>query len=390
MPGTSGGKIEWLWKQVEKAREEQNAEAVRESLERLLADPGIRNTSDEDLALINLSQLDLEQGRSREAALRMADFRWHGVPGPAGLLLLADVYLKLEWFAQARLSLKEYLHLLPEDLDARRKLGLVHLMLNDDAEAQRILLATARREKYRVPATLTYLAMLEAKSGRIEESLHLLLQAKELAPFDDKIEHTLLRIESLRVSLKRRALHHEDLPLEDLVPGMTSGMLELHGYSGEKSKQALVVWNRFCSSQTPEGRKPAIWAAALEYAVTRSGPHFTQKQLAEEYGVSVTQLGEHYHSIARSVDLDSIVRDDLLGETEKAGHGLQHLVRREEMAEVIAAAAGQLEEFHGLGEMCSWVFQRIGPLNEAERREIEDFVGYLWKRRTGSESASPD
>ncbi|OPL20097.1 MAG: hypothetical protein AVO35_01185 [Candidatus Aegiribacteria sp. MLS_C] len=382
MSGPPGGKIDWLWKQVESARADDNREAVRECLERLLADPSVRDTSDEDLALINLSQLDLEEGRSREAALRLSDFRWHGVPGPAGLLLLADVYLKLEWFGQARDELEEYLELIPEDLDARRKLGLVQLMLNEDDAAQRILLATARREKNRVPETLTYLAMLEAKAGRLEESLHLLLQARELAPLDEKIEHTLLRIESLRVSLKRRALHQEDLPLEDLVPGMTGGMLELHGYSREKARQAMEAWNRFCSVQRPAGRKPAIWAAALEYSVTRFGPHFTQKQLADEYGVSTTQLGEHYHTIAQAVDLDSIVKEDLLGETERAGHGLRDLVRREEMAEVIASATGRLEEFRGPGEMCAWVFGRIDPLNEAERREIEDFVGYLWKRKS--------
>jgi len=381
LTGSTGDKIDWLWKQVQKAREDNNNEVVRESLERLLADTSIRNTSDEDLAILNLSQLDIEEGRSREAALRLSDFKWHGVPGPAGLLLISDAYLKLEWFDQAREALEDYLKLIPEDLDARRKLGLVHLMLNNDEEAQRILLATARREKHRVPSTLTYLAMLEAKAGRIEESLHLLLQAKELAPLDEKIEHTLLRIESLRVSLKRKALHRENIPIEDLVAGMVSGMLELHGYSREKSKQALSVWNRFCHASVPHGRKPAIWAAALEYAVTRYGPHFSQKQLAEEYGVSASRLGEHYHLLIEEVDIDSLINVDLLGETEREGHGLHSLVRREEMAEVISAIAGRLDEFESPGEICSWVFDRIKPLNETEQREIEDFISYLWKRR---------
>ncbi len=381
MTEPSDDKIDWLWKQVEKARKENNHEMARESLERLLADPAVRETSDEDLANLNLSQLDLDEGRSREAALRLSNFKWHGVPGPAGLLLTSDVYLKLEWFEQAREALEEYLDILPEDLDARRKLGLVHLMLNNDEEAQRFLLATARREKYRIPATLTYLAMLEAKTGHIEESLHLLLQAKELAPQDERIEHTLLRIESLRVSLKRKALHHYDLPIEDLVAGMVSGMLELHGYSKEKSRQALDIWNCFCSKVTPRGRKPAIWAAALEYAVTKYGPHFTQRQLALEYEISVSQLGEHYLALSEAVDLDSIVSTDLLVETEKAGSGLSGLVRREEMSEVIALVAGRLDEFEGPGEVCSWVFDRIEPINEAERREIEDFLSFLWKRK---------
>jgi len=377
----AGDKIEWLWKQVEKARSEGNREAVRESLERLLKDPGVLGTSDEDLAVINISQLDLDEGRARDAAMRLSSFKWHGVPGPAGLLLLSDVYIRLEWFGQAREALEEYLDLIPEDLDAKRKYGLVQLMLNNDDEAQRILLATARREKYRIPATLTYLAMLEAKNGRIEESLQLLLQARELAPFDDRIEHTLLRIESLRVSLKRKALHQEDLPIEDLVAGMTAGMLQLHGYSDEKAGQALDVWNRFCLVEKPHGRKPAIWAAALEYAVTRYGPHFTQKQLADEYGVSTSQLGEHYHAISQAVDLDALVKPDLLGEMEKAGSGLHKLVRREEMAEVIASVVERMDDFESPGALSSWVFKRIKPLSEAERREIEDFLDFLWKKR---------
>jgi len=162
---------------------------------------------------------------------------------------------------------------------------------------------------------------------------------------------------------------------------MVSGMMELHGYSRDKSRQALDVWNEFCSVKVPEGRKPAIWAASLEYAVTKYGPHFTQKQLADEYGVSTSQLGEHYHALSEVVDLDSLINTDLLGDTEKEGHGLHSLVRREEMAEVIATIAGRLDEFDGPGEVCSWVFERIKPLNETEQREIEDFLSYLWKKR---------
>ncbi len=376
----SDSKISWLWKQAALAREKGDEEMARESLERLLADPAVRDTSDEDLAILDISRMDLDHGRSREVAERLADFKWHGVPSPAGLLLAGEVYLRLEWFEQAREAFEEYLRALPEDLDARRKLGLVLLMLNRDEEAQRQLLATARREKNSVPETLTYLAMLEAKGGRLEESLHLLLQARDLAPYDERIEHTLLRIEALRVSLKRQALHHDDLPMEDVAAGMVSGMLELHGYSKDRIRLALEVWNSFCELESPKGRKPAIWAAALEYAVTRNGPHFTQDQLALEYRISVTQLREHYQSILDAVDIDPGRTADLLSETEKAGDGLSGLVRRGEMAEVISTATSRLGEFQGPGELCTWVFDRVPPKNETERREIEDFLGLIWKR----------
>jgi len=378
--GAPDAKIAWLWNQVEKAREDRSPERARESLDRLLADPSVRGTPDEDLAVLGLCQLDLDCGRHREASERMAGFDWHGVPSPAGLLLAADVQLRLEWFAPARDSLEAYLKAIPEDLDARRKLGLVHLMLHSDDEAQRQLLATARREKNSVPETLIYLAMLEAKAGRLEESLHLLLQARDLAPADQRIEHTLLRIEALRVSLKRKALHHDDLPIEDIVAGMVTGMLELHGYAADRAKAAVDVWNRFCAVETPRGRKPAIWAAALEYAVTRSGPHFSQDQLALEYMISVTQLREHYQKIVDVVGIDDPRPGDLLSETEKAGSDLSGHLRREEMAEVISQATRMLGDFAGPGELCSWVFERVPPRTEPERREMEDFLGMLWKR----------
>jgi len=384
MPGrktASTDKIAWLWKQVELAREDGDPERAREGLERLLADPAVRDTADEDLAVLNICQLELDEGRSQDVARRMDGFTWHGLPGPAALLLGAEIFLRLEWFDRARESLEEYLRVFPEDLDARRKLGLVLLMMHEDDEAERLLLAVARREKHNVPATLTYLAMLEAKNGRLEESLHLLLKARDLAPSDTHIEHTLLRIEALRVSLKRRVMTRDELPMEDVVAGMVSGMLDLHGYSGEKASQARRIWHDFCEGGPPGGRKPAIWAAALEYAVTRSGPHFTQDQLASEYGVSASQLREHFHELSAGLDLTEYTASDLLAETEKEGSSLSRMVRREELAEVLAGVTHRFNEFDGPGEAVSWVFDRVVPRSEAERREIEEFIGFLWRKK---------
>lgn len=373
-------KIGWLWEQVERARSTGETEQALEGLNRLLADPAVRDTSDQDLAVLNLCQIELERGRPAEAARRMSDFEWHGVPGPAALLLAADVYLKLDWFERSRTCLEEYLEELPDDVDAKRKLALVLLMCNRDREAERLLLGVARRERYRVPATLAYLALLEAKSGRLEESLHLLLQAKELAPFDTRIEHTLLRIEALRVRLKRKALTTEDLPMEEVVGGMVTGMMELHGYPESRARYARDVWNHFCALQTPSGRKAEIWAAALEYAVTRNGPHLTQEELAKEYGISASQLREHYKRLSSQVDLTA--PGDLLAEAAEEGSALSSLVRREELAEVLGSVARKLHEFDTAGDAASWVLDRIAPRNESERREIEDFVCFMWSRKS--------
>jgi Flp pilus assembly protein TadD len=377
----SADKIAWLWKQVELAGQDRDPDRAREGLERLLADPAVRSTADENLAVLHMCQLELDEGRVQDVVRRMDGFGWHGLPGPAALLLAADIFLRLEWFERARESLEEYQKLFPEDLDARRKLGLVLLMMNEDDEAERMLLSVARREKHNVPQTLTYLAMLEAKKGRLEESLHLLLKARDLAPSDSHIEHTLLRIEALRVSLKRRVMSRDELPMEDVVAGMVSGMLDLHGYSEEKALQARRIWQDFCETTSPRGRKPAIWAAALEYTVTRSGPHFTQEQLASEYGVSASQLREHYHELSTVLDLSGYLTGDLLSETEQEGSDLSRMVRREELAEVLTGITRRFHEFDGPGEAVSWVFDRVAPRNEAERREIEEFIGFLWRKK---------
>lgn len=372
------GKISWLWRQVEEARQAQDAERAREGLNRLLASPEIRGTPDHDLALLYLSQLEMEEGRVSGVARRLQSFEWHGIPGPAGLLLASDIFLRLDWYERSLEALSSYLEHYPQDTDALRKKGLLLLMLNRDSEAERTLTSVARREKYRIPSTLSYIAMLEAKRGNLEESLHLLLQARDLAPFDERIEHTLLRIEALRVTLRRSVMERDDIPLENAVSGMTAGMLGLHGYTREKARRAAAVWNHFCAVRKPSGRKPEIWAAALEYAVTRNGPHFTQEQLAEEYGVSSTQMGEHYRLLASTVDLDE--PSDPLEEAAREGEYLSLETRREELAEVLAGLAGRLGSFPEPGDAVEWVLEQVPPLDESQRREMEDFVAYIWRK----------
>ncbi|MCK5785050.1 MAG: hypothetical protein KAH54_00680 [Candidatus Sabulitectum sp.] len=377
-------KIRWLWQQVEDARESKNAEKARESLERLLEDVSVRNTPDENLAVLEMSRLDLSMGEIGAASRRLSSFKWHGIPGAAALLLAADVFLQLDNFETALESIESFLKLYPRDVDASRKKGLVLLMLHRDAEAERTLLSVARKERYRVPSTLTYLALLEAKRDRLEESLHLLLQAKELAPYDEKIEHSLLRIEALRVQMRRSAIEKTDLPFADVVPGMTAGMLGLHGYSSQIARVASDAWSRFCAVNTPSGRKPETWAAALEYAVTRDGPHFTQEQLAGEYGVSVSQLRGHYQMLRESVKL-SQTNLNPMERLASEGSDLLRDARMDEIAVILADMGSRSGEFHSASDAAAWVFERVTPVDEVQRREIEEFVAYIWRKKDNSE-----
>ena len=371
-------KISWLWQQVEDARSDRDSVKAKESLTRLLEDSSVRNTPDENLAVLELSRLEMDCGNISDAARLLADFKWHGVPSAAALLLAADVFLRLDIFETSLESLEAYLKIYPKDIDALRKKGLVLMMLHKDEESERILLSVARREKYRIPSTLTYLALLEAKANRLEESLHLLLQAKELAPYDEKIEHSLLRIEALRIQMRRNAISKSDLPLAELVPGITAGMLGLHGYSTDKAKVATEAWSKFCASNMPTGRKPEAWAAALEYAVTRGGPHYTQEQLAGEYGVSLTQLSDHYQLLKQVI---SFSESNSFESVAAEGADLLRNARMEEIAFVLADLGKKTAEFSGIADAAAWVFEQVTPVDDIQRREIEEFVAYIWRKK---------
>ncbi len=371
-------KISWLWRQVEEARESGDSGKAREGLERLLEDPMVANTPDCNLAVLELCRLELDCGEVDSASRRLSGFKWYGVPGAAALLLAADVFLKLDLFETTLECLESYLKIFPKDVDASRKKGLVLLMLHRDEEAERILLSVARKEQYRIASTLTYLAMLEAKRDRLEESLHLLLQAKELAPYDEKIEHSLLRIEALRVQMRRSVIEKTDIPLVDVVPGMTAGMLGIHGYSSEIASVAADTWSRFCAAGNPSGRKPETWAAALEYAVTRKGPHFTQEQLAGEYGVSVSQLRGHYQILKEFTHLPET---SLLERLASEGSDLLRDARMDEIAVILSDLGSKRGEFHSASDAAAWVFERVTPLDEIQRREIEEFVAYIWRKK---------
>jgi tetratricopeptide (TPR) repeat protein len=177
------GKVSWLWSQVEDARKSRDTERAREGLERLLASQEIRGTPDQDLALLYLSQLEMEEGAGcRKPPDGCRTSSGTGFPVLRRCCWRRTSLHETGLVRQLMEALESYLQHYPQDTDALRKKGLLLLMQNRDAEAERTLTSVARREKFRVPSTLSYLAMLEAKRGNLEESLHLLLQARGLAP----------------------------------------------------------------------------------------------------------------------------------------------------------------------------------------------------------------
>ncbi|GIN10343.1 hypothetical protein J26TS2_02100 [Shouchella clausii] len=67
---------------------------------------------------------------------------------------------------------------------------------------------------------------------------------------------------------------------------------------------ALEKWNQFCQEHNPAIRKPAAYAAAMEYALQTIAPiSATQKALAKKYGVSPSTIS------ARSAEIVTVLKE---------------------------------------------------------------------------------
>jgi hypothetical protein len=51
------------------------------------------------------------------------------------------------------------------------------------------------------------------------------------------------------------------------------------------------------------------------------------------------------------------------------------------MADVLSGLAGRLGSFSEPGDAVEWVYRQLPSLDEPRRREVEDFVAYIWRKR---------
>jgi Flp pilus assembly protein TadD len=100
----------------------------------------------------------------------------------------------------------------------------------------------------------------------------------------------------------------------ELTPalGRVLSMLEAYGEapgSGGDPKQYLQLarslWVDFCAQRQPRVQKPAVYAAAVEYTLSRlASRSLTQAQLARRYGVTARAIAARYEEICQTLALE--------------------------------------------------------------------------------------
>jgi tetratricopeptide (TPR) repeat protein len=156
------------------------------------------------------------------------------------------------------------------------------------------------------------LAHCVARLGDLDEARRLALEAAETAPHHDE-HHNLLdwieqgapdlvepRDEPRFACIEGGAVHREDAVLRALEQGMESA-----GFSRAELESARRMWRDFRALRPVRTQKPAVLAAAVEYAVAlvhkRRGS--TQAVIARRYGVSPGSLSQRYLELRQTLDL---------------------------------------------------------------------------------------
>lgn len=95
-------------------------------------------------------------------------------------------------------------------------------------------------------------------------------------------------------------MHWEDPYYLEVVDIYGEMAVEDPNFSEQLLELGVVMWNIYCLKQKPIIRKPEIYAAALHYFIDMNIPGlgiYTQKDLAEKYGVSVASLSKGYRQL---------------------------------------------------------------------------------------------
>jgi Flp pilus assembly protein TadD len=78
------------------------------------------------------------------------------------------------------------------------------------------------------------------------------------------------------------------------------------GESSQRLARARALWSDFCGRRAVRSTKPAVYAAAVEYALAKldGAPNITQARLARRYGVAARSIGARYDEIRNVLALE--------------------------------------------------------------------------------------
>ena len=92
----------------------------------------------------------------------------------------------------------------------------------------------------------------------------------------------------------------------DAVLALIENSMLSAGESTQRLARARALWSDFCGRRAVRSTKPAVYAAAVEYALAKldGSANVTQAQLARSYGVAARSIGARYDEIRNVLALE--------------------------------------------------------------------------------------
>ncbi|UFT98798.1 SEC-C domain-containing protein [Radiobacillus kanasensis] len=186
-----------------------------------------------------------------------------------------------------------------------------------------------------------------------------------------------------------------DDPIYEMVADLYEEQVEeLIDDPDDLIESAKLLWNAYCHKAHPTIRKPEVFAAALHYFMDVNLPsftYFTQKDVAEMYGVSVTSVSRAYRQLEDGLKeelemmegfldemldmddedfLDEMFLEDMDEDDEFEEGPFNRMVLEKTMREATEAIQGQ--DFDSIDELNNYVNNLINLPNPRGNRELTD------------------
>jgi tetratricopeptide (TPR) repeat protein len=93
--------------------------------------------------------------------------------------------------------------------------------------------------------------------------------------------------------------------MPDQVARLIAVRMREAGFTREYVERAQALWGDFCGGRALRSKKPAVYAAAIEYAIARVDEKrdVTQAELARRYGVAAGSISSRYGEIRNTLAL---------------------------------------------------------------------------------------
>ena len=292
-----------LRRRAELALERRSHGAEAETLLQQIVDLAAEGSDDSVFAHRHLAELRLERHPWRAAlhlrrvlAVRSNDDVPHALMGLCQALLGN--------YRVAATSYRRALQLAPSTACYHHNLGhLLDVALEQPRVAEPHLRQAFRLEPEQ-DEILASLAHCLAHQSKLDEAYELACEAMELAP-----EHPGHR--RLATWIERGA----SMPFEHFGADVPSRLTEVSqlfesqmadaGFSADQVDQARALWRDFRQLYPVRLRKPAVYAAAVEYAIAKIHRRrgLTQAMIARRYGIAAKTLSSRYARIRTTLEL---------------------------------------------------------------------------------------